>query len=397
MIKLKTKSLFSLMKRGKNCEYADSSNENIIVTQSCVLQDHSLDLSRAKFEASLPIGNEPYHLKNGDLLISSSGVTKTIGKVALVENINSTTIANWDVMRLVPESGFDPKFLFYSLSSKRDEVKNLCIRGGTGQEHLITDFFNDLEFEIPPLNKQVEVSFDLDIKCKAISKKISLLTQKLTALEEYKTALIHNAVTKGLDANGKRILDEDSLFKKVRVQDFSKERSEKVNDTEFMPLSVTKQGILPRIEGVAQTKHNDNRKKVLSGDFVINSRADRKGSSGVSIYDGSVSVISTVLELDSKIDREFAHFMFKGNDFIEKYFMAGKGIVLDLWSTNSSAMKKITIELPPINEQEAIARFLKVKTKTIENKIALVNKKIALLLEYKKSLINEAVSGDLAF
>ena len=65
------------------------------------------------------------------------------------------------------------------------------------------------------------------------------------------------------------------------------QRSEKVNDTDYTPLSVTKTGIVPQLDNVAKTDANDNRKKVLEGDFVINSRSDRKGSSGVSSYEGS--------------------------------------------------------------------------------------------------------------
>ncbi len=74
------------------------------------------------------------------------------------------------------------------------------------------------------------------------------------------------------------------------------ERNEKVSDTEYPALSVTKNGIVPQMEHVAKTDAGDNRKKVCKNDFVINSRSDRKGSAGVSEYGGSVSLISTVLE-----------------------------------------------------------------------------------------------------
>jgi hypothetical protein len=53
-------------------------------------------------------------------------------------------------------------------------------------------------------------------------------------------------------------------------------RNEKVNDTDYPPLSVSKGGIVPQMENVAKSDANDNRKKVLKNDFVINSRSDRK-------------------------------------------------------------------------------------------------------------------------
>ncbi|CAG4995646.1 hypothetical protein DYBT9275_01688 [Dyadobacter sp. CECT 9275] len=69
------------------------------------------------------------------------------------------------------------------------------------------------------------------------------------------------------------------------------ERRTKVSDKDFAPLSVTKNGILPQLDSAAKSNDGDNRKLVKSGDFVINSRSDIKGSSGVSNLDGSVSLI----------------------------------------------------------------------------------------------------------
>ena len=51
-----------------------------------------------------------------------------------------------------------------------------------------------------------------------------------------------------------------------------KVRNEKVNDTDYPPLSVTKGGIVPQMENVAKYDAHDNRKMVLTNDFVINSR-----------------------------------------------------------------------------------------------------------------------------
>ena len=84
-------------------------------------------------------------------------------------------------------------------------------------------------------------------------------------------------------------------WRTLTIGSLFKVRNEKVNDTDYLPLSVTKGGIVPQMENVAKSDTTDNRKKVLSGDFVINSRSDRKQSCGVSLIDGSVSLINTVL------------------------------------------------------------------------------------------------------
>lgn len=107
------------------------------------------------------------------------------------------------------------------------------------------------------------------------------------------------------------------------------ERNEKVSDIEYPALSVTKNGIVPQMEHVAKTDAGDNRKKVCKDDFVINSRSDRKGSAGVSEYEGSVSLISTVLEPRFYLPK-FAHHLFRSYNFQEEYYRFGKGIVADL-------------------------------------------------------------------
>ena len=47
------------------------------------------------------------------------------------------------------------------------------------------------------------------------------------------------------------------------------ERREKVSDTDFEPLSVTKGGIVKQLENVAKSDAHDDRKKVCKNDFVI--------------------------------------------------------------------------------------------------------------------------------
>jgi type I restriction enzyme S subunit len=114
-----------------------------------------------------------------------------------------------------------------------------------------------------------------------------------------------------------------------RLGFYFNERREKVSDKVFEPLSVTKNGILPQLETAAKTDDGDNRKKVCSGDFVINSRSDRKGSSGLAKQDGSVSLINTVLAPYSEIDGHFAHHLFRSVLFQEEFYRYGKGIVAD--------------------------------------------------------------------
>ena len=174
-----------------------------------------------------------------------------------------------------------------------------------------------------------------------------------------------------------------------------RERREKVSDTDFPPLSVTKSGIVPQLDTAAKTDDNDNRKCVLAGDFVINSRSDRKGSSGLSALDGSVSLINTVIRPDDGMHGRFVHHLFRSIAFQEEYYRYGKGIVADLWSTNYGEMKAICIAVPTLSEQQAIAAFLDRETAKIDRLVAEQERLIALLKEKRQAVISHAVTKGL--
>ena len=179
-----------------------------------------------------------------------------------------------------------------------------------------------------------------------------------------------------------------------RVKKYFKERNEKVSDLEYDPLSVTKNGIVPQLDNVSKSDNHNDRKQENKNDFVINSRSDRKGSSGMSEYNGSVSLINIVLRPIS-INPKYSEFLFKSKSFIEEFFRNGKGIHWDLWSTRYSELQNIKIPYPPLSEQKQIVTFLDDKTKKIDSLIQQKEKKIELLKEKRNSLINHVVTKGL--
>ncbi len=172
-------------------------------------------------------------------------------------------------------------------------------------------------------------------------------------------------------------------------------RNTKVNDTDYPPLSVTKLGILPQLETAAKTNAHDDRKLVRKGDFVINSRSDRRGSCGISSYDGSVSLINIVLKPLRTMYPQYYNWLFHTEQFADEFYCWGYGIVNDLWSTKWQEMKKITIPSPPIKEQQSIASYLDAKCSEIDAIIIDIQNEIEILEEYKRSVITEAVTKGL--
>lgn len=183
----------------------------------------------------------------------------------------------------------------------------------------------------------------------------------------------------------------------LTVGSLFKVRNEKVNDTDYLPLSVTKGGIVPQMENVAKSDANDNRKMVLANDFVINSRSDRKQSCGVSALDGSVSLINTVLYPSKGVPivPEYLNYLLKNYGFAEEFYRWGHGIVADLWTTRWQEMKSILLPIPSMEEQQQILDAISAQTEKVDILIANVQTQIEKLKAYKQSLITEVVTKGL--
>lgn len=263
-----------------------------------------------------------------------------------------------------------------------------------------TDLKNNL-ICLPPLSEQRAIADWLDAKCADIDAAIELQQRMIDKLKAYKTAVIHQAVTKGLDKNAKLkdsgvqwIGEVPEHWGIVNIGSLYNQRNEKVSDKDYKPLSVTKKGILPQLETAAKTDNGDNRKLVRKNDFAINSRSDRKGSCGISDYDGSVSLINIVLYPIQEIENRYYNWLFHSPEFAEEFYRLGHGIVADLWTTRWSEMKGMRILLPPtLTEQRAIADWLDAKCADIDATIALKEQKQEKLKAYKKTIIFEYVTG----
>jgi len=218
-------------------------------------------------------------------------------------------------------------------------------------------------------------------------------------LKERRQIIIQNAVTKGLDPSVKMkdsgvdwIGEIPEHWEVSRLGSNFEERKTKVSDKEYPPLSVTKNGIVPQLETAAKTNDGDNRKLVKEGDFVINSRSDRKGSSGIAFQDGSVSLINIVMTPKS-IDPKFCNYLMKSTAFVEENYRIGHGIVADLWTTRYDEMKNIKAAFPPKQEQIAISSYVEYEIKKITKILELQEQQIFKLQEYKSTLVDSAVTG----
>lgn len=320
----------------------------------------------------------------------SCGISSYTGSVSLINTI------------LRPMTEMHPQYydwLFHTIQFGDDFYK-----WGHGiVDDLWTTGWQDMKkisIPTPPITEQAVIADFLDEQCAEIDTLVTDIQSQIEALEEYKRSVITEAVTKGLDPDvemrnsGVQWIGEiPTHWTLIRIGSLYGLRTQKVSDIDYPPLSVTKMGVLPQLDTVAKTNAHDDRKLIVKGDFVINSRSDRRGSCGISDYTGSVSLINTVLFPITEMNPRYYNWYFHTVGFADEFYRWGHGIVDDLWTTGWQDMKNILISVPPLDEQQRIADYLDSKCAEIDNIITEKKQQIETIEEYKKSLIFEYVTG----
>lgn len=183
-----------------------------------------------------------------------------------------------------------------------------------------------------------------------------------------------------------------SDWKLSKIGRLYSQRIEKVSDKDYPPLSVTMKGILPQLATAAKSDDGDNRKLVRIGDFAINSRSDRRGSCGVSLYDGSVSLINIILTPRNTMNSGYYDWLFHTSLFADEFYKWGHGIVDDLWTTRWQEMKSIIVPVPNLHEQERIAHFLNQRCAEIDTVLDKTRTSIEEYKKLKQAIITQAVT-----
>ena len=291
-----------------------------------------------------------------------------------------------------------PKFLYYQLHSF-DIKKVFYSMGGGLRQGLNYKELRKLNIILPPISEQLSIVAFLEKATANIDAYIKQTEQEINTLNELKQAEIAQVVTKGLNPNAPMkdsgiawIGEIPEHWECEKLGKHFIQRKIKVSDKEYPALSVSKSGVTPQLETAVKTDNGDNRKLVKAGDFVVNSRSDRKGSCGFSQLDGSVSLINIVL---TPIDvlPAYYHFLFRSYNYVEEFYRLGRGIVADLWTTRYTEMRSIMIPIPPPEEQQQIVIYIESKTSKIEEYITTLKSEIAQMQEYKQRLISDVVTG----
>ncbi|MFL0865709.1 restriction endonuclease subunit S [Vibrio parahaemolyticus] len=344
-------------------------------------------------------------LKNNDVLLSIAG---GIGKVAVIKNLNEQANTNQANAFIRTLPSLRPEYLSIAFQSSllKEQFAKETVESAI--QNLSMGQIQNVKLNVPSIERQDKVIESISKKFLLLNNFINSLTQKLHHIEEYKTALIHNAVTKGLDANNCRILDgtpaEDMKWKDSGIEwigdipDGWKLIKLKDYFNVTMGETILKEDLSDESFGIpvySATKEDvvfgyvNNASKLLNpGDIVIAARGNSIGNPNI------ISALSTSTQTTIQLNKKR-----KVNSEFIKYWMLGSHD--EIFKFDNTAIPQFTVDdsknivsvMPGSDETLRICNYLSKKLEVLKVSKETINKKIALLLEYKKSLINEAVSG----
>lgn len=276
-----------------------------------------------------------------------------------------------------------------------------------GQWDLSKMRMKQIPFFIPPHAEQRGIASFLDDKTAKIDQAISQKEKLIALLKERKQIIIQNAVTKGLDPHATMkdsgvewIGEIPEGWEVKRLKFVLKERNER-SITGDEPLLMMSQvhGLVVRSEFHEKAEVAANsvgNKLVQKDDLVFNKLKAHLGvffkSSlefpGLVSPDYAVYFSNGVLQ-----DLQFLEVLFRHPAYIGQFVIRATGIVEGLIRLYTSDLYDIPISVPPLGEQPKILKFIKTQSTKIDASIALQEKQIDKLKEYKATLIDSVVTG----
>lgn len=158
-------------------------------------------ISRSRACVSTERADAYTRIRYGDVLFAASGETvEDIGRSA-VNLIEGDARCGGDILVLRPEIPAVPRYLGYAADSPASRNQKACMGRGFTVVHIYGNQLERLLLPLPPLPEQAAIVRFLDHADRRIRRYIGAKQKLIKLLEEQKQAIIHRAVTRGLDPN----------------------------------------------------------------------------------------------------------------------------------------------------------------------------------------------------
>lgn len=386
--------------------------------------------------------SEDYYnnLKNGkiiedDVLLVKDGAT--IGKCSIVKSLPFEKCAvNEHVFILRANKNFSADFIFNFIWCRIGQEQILLNVRGSAQPGLNSQFKNEVLISVPPRPEQTAIANYLDDKTAKIDTLIEKKKILIELLKEERTAVINQAVTKGLNHDSHDLHDEhdeknqgNPLIMGNQGADRRKLKDSGIDWLGQIPAhwEVKKLKYLGYIRyGLGQPPRqlntglpliratNVERGKIIEKDLVFVDPEDVPFERDPVLKENDIIVVrSGAYTADSAIVPQKYEGAISGYDmvlrvyndnpfFISYCLLSNYVLVNQLYlqrlraaqpHLNKEELGETFLLLPDTNEQYNIVQQIETETKRIDEKIARAEKEIELLQEYRTALISEVVTG----
>lgn len=291
-----------------------------------------------------------------------------------------------------------PQFQTFSQSLGNGILAHRCAIGW--------DEIKNAHFPCPPDDERVAIAAFLDEKCAKIDEAVRIEVEQIALLRERRQILIQQAVTRGLNPStplkdsGIAWIGTIPAHWEVRRSKFLFAQSRELARKDDVQLSATQSyGVIPQdkfeeLVGRRVVKISTNlekRKHVELDDFVISMRSFQGGLERAH-SSGCIRSSYVILRPSSEVNPNYFGYLLKSPRYIQALQITGN-FIRDGQDLTFENFADVSLFIPPMEEQAAIAQFIAEGCKKIDKGVAVKEKQIATLKEYKTSLIDAAVTG----
>ena len=287
-----------------------------------------------------------------------------------------------------------------------------AMTGAAGQQRVPQAFVENYSLPLPPLPEQAAIVRYLDRIDGRIRRSISAKDRLIGLLEEQRQAVIHHAVTRGLDPDVRlkpssiEWLGDVPVHWEVRRLKHWVGINETVlpettnPDFEFRYLEIGAVGTGVLIDKPSTIRFADApsraRRIVRSGDTIISTVRTYLKAVWFAEDVNDDLICSTgfaVLTPRQETAPKFVSYLAQSNAFTDRVTAESVGIAYP--AIAESRLSSFHVCVPPLPEQVAIVKYLDKATADVDAAIARARRHVELLREYRTRLIADVVTGKL--
>lgn len=276
------------------------------------------------------------------------------------------------------------------------------------QWSLRPDHFKRIYSALPPWDEQAAIVRFLDHANHQIDHYIRAKRKLITLLNEQKQAIIHQAVTRGLDPNvplkpsGVPWLgDIPEHWEVWRSKRLFSSRKELARPNDIQLSATQAYGVIPQEEYEQRVgrrivkifRHLEKRRHVEVGDFVISMRSFQGGLERAWAT-GCIRSSYIILRPTDSVNVDFFSYLFKSPGYIGA-LQSTANFIRDGQDLNFDNFCAVDLAVPPIEEQRLIARSIAESIANTLETSERTRKELALIREYRTRLIADVVTGQL--